>query len=429
MGVKARLDFFSITLIGAQVPVFQQLVNYTELFHQLSEPPVIINDLANTFEQEKENVKNLITTRFSSDMIDLLPSCQCGVTKGVFSVGVTCSYCDTIVKSSIISDIEPTVWFRKPNGVSNLINLVVLSMLRKRFTKSGYDVIQWLIDSTYRSNVKQPQIVSRLIEDGIPRGYNNFVENFDRIITHLFTIKDFKPKKKQHDYLKDLLEQNRHLIFSEYIPLPNKSLIIIDKTDLGIFVDPNIVQAVDVIEMLVSIDKNFYDQTAKVKENRTAKALIKLSDFYEDYEKKSVCPKPGQFRRHIFGSRTNFAFRAVISSLTDTHSYDEIHVPWGIGLTCFKPHILNKLMKLGMDVNSANGLILGHVNKYHPMLDRLLQELIDETPTKGIVVIAQRNPSLLQASAQRVRITKFKKDPLDYTVSLSILIVKGFNAD
>lgn len=38
-------------------------------------------------------------------------------------------------------------------------------------------------------------------------------------------------------------------------------------------------------------------------------------------------------------------------------------------------------------------------------------------------------PSLLQGSAQRVRITKFKEDPEDHTISMSILIVKAFNAD
>jgi hypothetical protein len=38
-------------------------------------------------------------------------------------------------------------------------------------------------------------------------------------------------------------------------------------------------------------------------------------------------------------------------------------------------------------------------------------------------------PSLLQASAQRVRLTRFKTDPKDHTISISILIVVGFNAD
>jgi hypothetical protein len=38
-------------------------------------------------------------------------------------------------------------------------------------------------------------------------------------------------------------------------------------------------------------------------------------------------------------------------------------------------------------------------------------------------------PSLLQGSAQLVRITQVKKDPADHTVAMSILICVAFNAD
>jgi DNA-directed RNA polymerase beta' subunit len=167
--------------------------------------------------------------------------------------------------------------------------------------------------------------------------------------------------------------------------------LIIEQTNVGIYVDPIIIKAIDAIEMLVSIDKNFHDQNHRVKENRTAKAISKLSDFYEMFFSANLSPKSGQFRRHVFGTRTNFSFRAVITSLTDTHDYDEIHVPWGIGLTAFRPHLLSKLMKMGMDINSAIGLLLGHVEKYHPLLDKLLQELIAEAPGGSIHVLLQRN--------------------------------------
>lgn len=38
-------------------------------------------------------------------------------------------------------------------------------------------------------------------------------------------------------------------------------------------------------------------------------------------------------------------------------------------------------------------------------------------------------PSLHQGSAQRVFIRKFKTDPMDYTISMSILITAAANAD
>lgn len=410
------------------MPVFQKLHDLDQLFSQLTEPPIIVNDLVNNSEENKEAIKDLVTTRYSSDMITLMPSCRCGITKGEFSVGIKCTYCNTMVKSHIENDIEPTIWFRKPNGVSKLISPILWIMLKTRFKKSGFNIIQWLTDTTYRPGVKQPLVVNKLIEANIQRGYNNFVENFDSIMEFLFSLKDFR--KEGEDFLQRLLKEKRHMIFSDYIPIPNKSLLIIEKTNVGVYVDPIIVKAVDAILMLISIDKNFHDQNPRVKENRTAKALSKFADFNESFNKSNLSPKSGLYRRHVFGTRTNFSFRAVISSRTNTHKYNTIEAPWGVGLTAFRPHLINKLQLLGMDNNSAVGLLLGHVEKYHPLLDQLLQELIEEAkPIGGLFVILQRNPSLLQGSALRMSIDKFKTDPTDHTIALSILCVKSLNAD
>jgi len=373
------------------VPVFQRLIPFDQQFALLSEPPIIINDLVNNSEEDKELIKDILTTRYSSDMISLLPSCKCGATKREYSTKIICDYCNTAVSSSIEDEIEPNIWFRKPAGVNKLINPIILIMLKTRLKKRGFSIMQWLIDTKYRTQVKTPPIVDKIKSLGVQRGYNYFVDNFDFVIDALFSLKDFQVKKDQVDYLYELIKRERNNLFSDYIPLPNKSLLIIEKTNVGIYVDPIINEAVDALEMLVSIDKNFYDQTPATKENRTAKALLTLTEFYEKYFKTSLSQKQGQFRRHLLGCRTNFSFRAVISSLTDTHDYDEIHVPWGIGLTAFRPHLLAKLMKMGMSHNAAIGLILGNINSYHPILDGLLKELIAESPHNGIPVILQRN--------------------------------------
>jgi hypothetical protein len=212
--------------------------------------------------------------------------------------------------------------------------------------------------------------------------------------------------------------------------LPNKSLLIIEETNLGVYIDGIIVKAIDAIEMIMSIDSNEIEHSNRVKENRTIKAIAKLSDFYLGFVKNSIAGKTGLFRKHILGSRTNFNFRAVISSITDAHEYDEIYAPWCVGTTSFRPHLINKLMKRGYTLNHSIEILLAHVEKYSPLIDELLQELIKETKnSKGIVVIENRNPTMLSGSAQTKRITKFKTDPTDHTVSSSILTVKSSNAD
>lgn len=411
------------------MPVFQQLVDLNLLFQQLSEPPIIINDLINTAETDREAIREMVTTRYSSDMISLMPACRCGKTKGEFSKLVVCEYCGTPVKSSVETDIEPSVWFRKPNGVAPLLSPIVWTMLKNRFKKSGFSILQWLTDTTYNPTVKIPPVIAKLQAAGLKRGYNNFYEHFDSIMGFLFSIPEFKFPRSQVDYLQALITQCRPYLFSDYIPLPNKSILIIENTKLSKFVDNTVIKAVDAIEMITSIDKCFYDQTPRVKENRAAKAIDRLAEFHVLYNKNTLRPKEGQFRKHIFGTRTIFTFRAVITSITGTHKYDELEVPWAIGLTAFRPHHINKLMKLGMDLNSAIGMLNGHVGKYHPLLDQLLQELISESPNGKIPVTFLRNPSLPQGSIQCLGIGKFKTDPEDKTIGISDLIIKSPNAD
>lgn len=411
------------------MPVYQELVNFDKMFQQLREPPIIINELTNASDEEKAQIRNIITTRYSSDMLSILPSCQCGETKGEYVVGCICEHCRTQVRSVVDEDIEPLVWFRVPEGVYKLINPMVWIMLKNRFKKSGFNIIQWICDTTYRPNVRTPKIVNEMVEQGFHRGYNYFCQNFDEIMGRLFEMRAFKLKKGQRDYLFELLQDNRDRIFSDFLPLPNKSLLIIEKSNVGVYIDMSIVGAIDAIEMITSIDSPMSEHTIRTKENRAVKAIVKLSEFYESFFKSNLSGKPGILRKHVLGSRTHFAFRAVVTSITNNHEYDEIHIPWGIGVTAFRPHLMNKLLKHGYDHNAAIGFLYGHVEKYHPLLDQLFQELIAESKYNGIPCIIQRNPSLLHGSAQLVRVTKVKPDPTDHTVSLSILIVVAPNCD
>jgi hypothetical protein len=264
-------------------------------------------------------------------------------------------------------------------------------MLKNKFKKNGFNIIQYLCDTAYRPPVKQPAVLSRVLDTGIQRGYNNFVVNFTQIMETLFTLKEFSVHKNKNDPLYDLLKENNDCIFSDYLPLPNRSLLIIEKTNVGVYVDPVIVEAIDAIEIMTSIDSPFTEHTQRVKENRTVKSINAISEFCEGYIKTSLASRSGQFRRHIFGSRANFSFRAVISSLTGPHLYNELHVPWGVGLSAFRPHLLNKLEKTGMSLNAAVGYLFAHIEKYDPMLDSMLQSLIQEAPNKRIICIAQRN--------------------------------------
>lgn len=410
------------------MPIIQSIVSHDETFARLSVDPIFVNVLGNKTEEEKRLVESLLTTRFSSDMITLLPSCRCGATRMESSIEVLCPVCGTPVRSTFESEIDPLVWFQQPIGVEKLMAPIWWVMFKDRFKKNGFSVIHWLTDRNYGSGIKIPQFVSRLEAAGIERGYNFFVRNFDFILQTLFSFKEFRKKKGEEDYFELLVREHRDKVFSRQIPLPNKALLIIEKTSLGVYVDPIVVNAVDIIGMMVSIDKNFHDQNPRTKENRTARALSGLADFIESYFKVNLAPKPGQFRQHVFGTRTNFSFRCVISSLTGNHHYRFIKIPWVIGITVLKPHLINKLVKRGYNENYAKAFLTAHAYKFNEELNEIFKELIFEAGG-SIPCELGRNPTLLQGSILALGIDEVKTDPSDLTISLPIGVCKSLNAD
>lgn len=405
-----------------------ELVNFDQMFRQLKQPPVIINDVVETSEIEKDQLKTQIFTRYDSDLMKNLPACSCNKITGQFNIGLFCKDCSTFVTSSVDKTLEPIIWMRAPIGVEKIINPMIWTMISNRFSRSGFDVIRWLCDTTYRSRVQTPDIITDIAELGIQRGYNNFVQNFFPIINALLTLKKYRVKNKEESLLKLLTEQSDR-IFSTYLPLPNRSLLVIEETNVGTYADPIVPGAIDAIQTIASIDSEMKKHSLRTKENRTVKALAGLAEFYENYFKSNLGSKQGAFRQHVFGSRANFSFRGVVSSITDQHDYDEIHVPWSVGISTLRYHVINKLLRLGYNVNQSITLLNTHAKLYHPLLDKIFEELIAESPRKGIDVTLNRNPSLARGSIQLVRITKIKKDPSIPTISFSIKIVGPLNAD
>lgn len=414
------------------MPIYQRVVNFDTMFHQLSLEPVILNDLVNYTEEDRKKIMDLVSQRYSSDMVSLLPSCSCGATKGEFSKETKCESCGTPVKAQVDDQIEPNVWFRRPNGVDRLLNPAVLMVLREHFKKQNFDVIHWLMDRTYRSNSREPKVIEILKSMGVERGYNNFVQNFNNIIEMLYATKQYnKTAVGENNYILAFLQEYKDSLFSDYLPIVNKIFNIIEETNIARYIDANVFSMIDTVMTMVSIDKDFYDQDSSKKENRTAKALIKLADYYTNYIKNDLSKKSGQFRRHVYGARNDLTVRAVITSITEPHNYSDIYMPWGPSIVLFRPDLINKLMtKSGMDHNSAVGLLMGHITRYHPLIDQYFKELIEEAQGgEGVKVLLNRFPALLQGSIIRERITKIKTNPADQTIGLGILVVRSLNAE
>ncbi len=409
-------------------------------FRYLNVKPTVLNDVEAFSSEDLERLNKLIMTTYSGDLLSNIPTCECGATTGEYNLGtaerpVICHVCKTPVQAVLDQDLQPLTWVRSPNGVRRLMNPLFWTMLKNHFLVSNFSLLNWLCDTAYHTNSNPPAelpVIEQFIINGtkIQRGYNYFVDNFREIINALLTLKRYKSKRDKSAQLLQMLDMYPNCVFTEYLPIPHRSLLVVEVNNTGTYMDPISTGAVDAIRTLAGIDTEHHMFTLRTRENRAVKAIDQLSEFYERTYSDTYAAKEGIFRKHVFATRSHWSFRAVVSSITERHNYDEIYIPWGIATSVFRTHLQKKLEARGYTPNEAALFINAHAQVYNVELDGLLDEILKESPNgRGPACTLGRNPSLHRSSIQLVYITQVKKDPDIPTVSMSILIVVGLNAD
>lgn len=411
--------------------VHLELLSHDEIFSKLSRPPVIVNDFNVNSEEDKNRLNQLIYTRYEGDALEILPSCDCGHLTGGDVVGEVCEVCGSEVFLITERPLESVLWIRAPDGVRGLINPEVWIILSKNLTLSGCNMLEWLVNHTYKPSGKEPVQLQRLKKYQFKRELNYFIDNFDEILAALEKVKAFtKGRRKEKELLLQFIRENRDKIFSQYIPIPSRLGFITEDSPTGPYADTGMRPAIEAIRTITSINSAVLPTSVAVRQLRAVKAVSQLSDYYYNFISKSLSKKPGWFRKHIFGGRPHFTFRAVISSLSNRHAYDELHLPWSLGVMVFRSHLINRLfLRLNWTPRQALKHLNEHTLRYCPILDEMFQDIIQNHPLGKFPCIFQRNPSLQRGSAQCLYITKIKTDVDINTVSLSVLVLKGPNAD
>ncbi len=423
--------------------VYLEIVDNDDRFYRgLTREPFIINDYELLTEADRDKLNSILYKTYSGDVLSNAPSCECKnpALIGTSNIGAICPECGGEVKAPVDETLEPTVWFRAPEGIDSLMNIGVYTMLDIHFRRKDFSFIQWLTNPRYQYEQEpirlMPSFRDALESAGIERGWNSFTRNFDTIFKILVEVvgMDDKTKHEKMFELVQFVQENRHKIFCRHIPLPNKALFVVEESNMGPFVDWTMINAIDAIRTVTGIDTIGNNFSVRTKEGRTAKAIALFSDFIQEQYEKLFHPKPGLFRKQKFGIRSHFSFRAVISSITGVHDYLDMQIPWSIGCVVFRPMIINKLLRRvdnngkPFTIPSARRYLNAYTRRYSTILDEIFQEIIIGTGLRGFPAQLQRNPSLERASMLLQFITKVKTDLTDPTISMSILSCKGYNA-
>lgn len=420
-----------------------EIVDFDEEFAKLDFTPIIVNDYNTSIPEEKEALDRHFYTHYqNSDTIEEAASCDCGLVTGMYNLGVHCEICNSPVQGTTDKPIQSVMWMRAPDGVKGLISPAVWMILERSMRTNEFNFLEYLTNTAYFRDVNTMtsadgiRKVERLLAHDPPRGLNNFIEHFDSIMEFMFDQNIINANSGVgKGELWEFIQQNKHKFFPQHLPFPSKVCFVIESTTSGVYVDKPLGLAMNALLTVTGITASPYPLHSNVVQNRVAKAIRELASFYDAYTKGRLAKKPGLIRRHIIGSRLHFTARCVITSLSEPHDFDEVHVPWGMAIQLLKYHIINKLLKRGVSANKALEFVYSNVMKYNEEMDLILKELIAEAPPMvmpdgtskpgGIRFSWQRNPTLQRGSMQQLRITKVKPQVHINTVSMSVGVLRA----
>jgi hypothetical protein len=432
--------------------------NFDALYKQ-QKVVLLLNDLPYVTKEDRAAFNSIIMTTYDNDVLSNVPSCACtgydeGL-KGMFNVGRLCKRCGFEVKHPSEDAIDLRTWMKVPDGIKGFIIPVVWVQLTNLLNPTSYNLLVWLTDSKSIPPLRITKDTKNRIlyfeSIGWKRGLNSFIENFDQFLDILAIMT--KKKKRAMEYI-NYLSTVKDRLFPQYLPMPNKALLVLENTQIGAFADRlTVTGAIDAARNIASLSmpRSRPFSIEKV-EGKVVSIIGNLVSYYTSSIKNTLCSKKGWLRGQLFSSRSHFCLRAVITSLTDPHRYDELYIPWAQGLELLKVHIISILLKRGYSFSAAANLVESSGNVYVPLLDEIMEKIINDSKipysvnnndnydsllnkpfdfgtSSGISSIFQRNPSMGRLSAQNQYITGVKKDVLDRTISMSPLATKGPNAD
>lgn len=418
--------------------MYQKVADFKQDLQFLPAPPVFLNDIDTSTDQGKQAFNRKLMMIYDQEKMPSIPRCDCGHLNDGKYHGDTCPVCHSLCLEEHERPMDLSLWVRAPAGVHALMIPLAWIIISKFTQVKGSNMLDYLCDSTLELDHTVPW-VREFESRKVPRGLNNFYRNFDEIMEIVYVVgKMMGRSNAQRDELKYWIDQNRSKLFAEALPVPTRMAFAIEKNDYGKFADESVKMAVNGIRCIVDADDKtgllVRSRALAKKESMCVSGISELAKYWCFFTGKIAGQKTGLWRQNVYGTRSHFTARGVIYSISDKHRYDDCHLPWSMAVQLFKLHIKAKLQRGSHEYRpmtplEQDKLIDYAVNNYHPLIDKIFDELLAEAPGGRISIILQRNPSLARGSAQLLGVSKITKDPAINGIALSLLILTAFNAD
>ncbi len=367
---------------------FLTLIDLDNMF-AASPDAVIINNIDPSAPDYVKQRNAVIFAR--SGELNFVASCNCGVTRDNNRIGVRCSVCGTLCRDDFASDamLEHNTWLSIPPEIPGVLHPVAYIVLSKWLPGSYLDAI---LDPAQPLPAELSTVV-------LGRGHTYFYQNFDYLMNHFLHVYPPTAKKKGGDYIAMFIRNYRDILFCTKLPVMSSVLNAITSSDGSTkgrqYADASAQTILDAAVDLASM----HSSTAHIRPNSAATIVQRVYRSYIGYldeiAETRLSKKKSIIRRHVLGTRLHFSFRAVI--IPHEGRYDELYLPWSSTVNTLKMHILNRLMNVhGLSVGDAVTRQITALMRYDPVIDKIMQEMITESPFPGLPCLWNRPPSLMQ---------------------------------
>jgi len=410
------------------------LINFDDYFREqiVADEVIWVNDLDCSLDADINKLRKNLFTTLTSNTIPITPSCSCGAMKVGYLRGIECQLCGTQVDSRY-GDIKPYVWLRRMDGVAKFLSPYFVTLIDHITGDKSRRIVRWFGDNRYnpvfttRGNNGDDTFYTALKElPNFERSYNFLVDNMEAVLLTLLRTKNYqKAKSAQLQMVINLWKTSKDTICSDIVPIIHKSLIVVEKTSKGSYIQAS---RGDISNAVETFARSVQSERLSSRDRATALTVQLLSDMYTRITSDFLSGKEKLVRKNILGSRFHFTFRQVVTPILGKHLYDDVHIPWQSYISAFRPFIFNKLARRGYPHKVIVKKLHQALLRFDMEIHEIGIELIRES-NGGIPLMIHRNPSQNAASLLKVRGVKIKTSPEDTTVSMSIMTWVLANGD